>query len=460
MNVVERNLNNAGYPVDCFIEKIDDNLVCGICHNIVRDPPNLEICPHLFCRICIERVTNNSCPVCRKHFKKPLASIPFVEQKINNEKIKCLYYEKGCEWVNTIGTDERNLISHLEKCQFGGFENCKLCSQSVLKMDLEEHKEVCLDEEVECRYCNVKMKRKLIPIHEFIGTTTGIMYCENSYMCKFKQCRVILKSKEELEYHLKNDCEKDTMVCCVCDDIHVVRCNKFEEHCLEQNATAVDVARSILKFRDIQRVKYGCIGSLIDVMIDDMEGGENREAHHEWVVAQIIDTISIPCKKVYCKIIGTDTRGWFKLEDTEIIGTFTSIEIVRENEKQVKKYILDWLKNFECSISVVPKNKYENQPFFVCRTCKTEVFSKSIIGCCLTCSIVCHQGHELVEIESEDRRGYYCRCGSGEMRSRNGVVVKCCANKRDMWEKEQGEQKEIESDDETEVIGYESDEEI
>ena len=54
------------------------------------------------------------------------------------------------------------------------------------------------------------------------------------------------------------------------------------------------------------------------------------------------------------------------------------------------------------------KDYYIVQQWFNCKTCTQ--YNK-FMGCCLSCSKVCHLGHELVAENSS----FYCDCGSGEL---------------------------------------------
>ena len=43
----------GGYDVDRFVGRVDPELVCEICHDVMKEPLQLSWCEHIFCRSCI-----------------------------------------------------------------------------------------------------------------------------------------------------------------------------------------------------------------------------------------------------------------------------------------------------------------------------------------------------------------------------------------------------------------------
>lgn len=111
-----------GYPADMFDPPLTDQLECGICSEIVRDPPNLGGCAHLFCRDCIRVWSKKqlTCPSCRIPFVKSLADCAsmqpnfFVCAHIAQAPIVCPQrVANGCTWrSSSMGTDGRLLLAH------------------------------------------------------------------------------------------------------------------------------------------------------------------------------------------------------------------------------------------------------------------------------------------------------------------------------------------------------------
>ena len=43
-----------------FISEVADNLKCGVCHLVMRQPVQIMTCGHRFCKPCFERIKGYS----------------------------------------------------------------------------------------------------------------------------------------------------------------------------------------------------------------------------------------------------------------------------------------------------------------------------------------------------------------------------------------------------------------
>lgn len=43
----------GGRDTSLFVEEIDEDLLCAICHNVFVDPKEITSCGHIFCSSCI-----------------------------------------------------------------------------------------------------------------------------------------------------------------------------------------------------------------------------------------------------------------------------------------------------------------------------------------------------------------------------------------------------------------------
>lgn len=415
---------DVGYPTDCFISPIEDYLMCNICREVVRDPINLETCPHLYCRKCILGVKNRQCPSCRVIFpNKPLAGIPFLTQMIFDKKIKCIYQEKGCEWIGVLGTDDRTLNDHLEKCEWGGFEPCPQCSKKVQKASMEDHMKICPENEAECKYCLEKMKRKLLMAHTSIGEISG-RWCENRYKCLYPECDAAVK-KEDRKRHANEECKKRITVCYGCEKVHIIPAFSFSSHIKEKVNTVEDAIKFITRS---SIPPSGDIGSIID--ISRPEGGwqlaeimavrEDKSIEYEPYEAP---NFEIEVRPLLENVSDEDKTSWTHSGNIVKMGTYTQPIPEYIEHQEMKESVKDCLKRGECTITEVPHGSYEFQPFYKCITCCGDY--RYGIGCCAVCASLCHSGHNLVlELETG---GSFCDCGSDEMRNNTGRIVKCCA---------------------------------
>ena len=87
-------------------------------------------CHHIFCRDCIAKVKNGSCPQCRKTLKTIVAHL--ARRMIGEIETCCP--NKSCG----VKTSRSELVHHLPKCQFR-ILTCSLCLFAGLKEDLGTH---------------------------------------------------------------------------------------------------------------------------------------------------------------------------------------------------------------------------------------------------------------------------------------------------------------------------------
>jgi hypothetical protein len=80
-----------GLSTDLFLsKKIDDNLLCAICHDVLEDASSMK-CGHTFCQGCIKPIRGNSCPTCRKiNAKKTVTPNIVLRGLIGNLEVRCV----------------------------------------------------------------------------------------------------------------------------------------------------------------------------------------------------------------------------------------------------------------------------------------------------------------------------------------------------------------------------------
>src|SRR6185437_2130645 len=154
----------TGYNPNLFVNKNDiDRLICEICHGVARNPVNLP-CSHLFCRDCLVRHReldpNHKCAKCRILLKDvDLQHMnSFVMQQIYDLKVKCPHPE--CNWIDILGTDNRNYDNHIkQECQYEIIE-CRFCKEKIIRGQLSIHNESNTQTHLNLLYDNIeKLKR-------------------------------------------------------------------------------------------------------------------------------------------------------------------------------------------------------------------------------------------------------------------------------------------------------------
>ncbi|KAH7931913.1 hypothetical protein HPB52_025119 [Rhipicephalus sanguineus] len=86
-----RSPSSGSFP-ELSLEDYDpmpyEELICAICHSVLRDPVECP-CHHVFCRRCIWEWVHkdNSCPICRKRGISAVTPVPpFVRNMLNSLK--------------------------------------------------------------------------------------------------------------------------------------------------------------------------------------------------------------------------------------------------------------------------------------------------------------------------------------------------------------------------------------
>ena len=118
--------NKGGYECE-FVEKPPKAFQseCPVCLLVLREPFQITCCGYAFCRVCIERITQDKkpCPCCNsKDFDK------FEDKRLKRSlyefKIYCINQKQGCEWIGELGDLDNHLNSNpeqqkqLDGCQF------------------------------------------------------------------------------------------------------------------------------------------------------------------------------------------------------------------------------------------------------------------------------------------------------------------------------------------------------
>ncbi|XP_046859884.1 E3 ubiquitin-protein ligase PDZRN3-like [Xenia sp. Carnegie-2017] len=153
-----------GFPVQRFVGRIDPNLICGICANVL-EAAVVTPCGHSFCQKCLEMwleiSETDSCPNCRTTtLLFDLIPVLTLRGIVNNLHTVCVNMENGCKRVMTL----ENLPAHARECDFAKIK-CHACCEEIRKFEVAEHHEVCSElnkSEGKCRPTNSDKLRKTI----------------------------------------------------------------------------------------------------------------------------------------------------------------------------------------------------------------------------------------------------------------------------------------------------------
>eukprot|EP00057_Strongylocentrotus_purpuratus_P009095 XP_011663569.1 PREDICTED: uncharacterized protein LOC100892573 [Strongylocentrotus purpuratus] len=138
------------------VEKLEKELCCAVCMQVLTSPRHLSSCDHTFCEKCLEMVVSSEgeansrlkCPMCRKTSTLPgkgvsgLKSDPLTCGILEALKTKLDSSKKGCD---SCGDTETPLITYCRDC----FEFiCQSCTESHERMKLKytNHRTVLLSD--------------------------------------------------------------------------------------------------------------------------------------------------------------------------------------------------------------------------------------------------------------------------------------------------------------------------
>ena len=145
----------TGYEDHRFETKVDENLHCIICTEVLKDPVQCRRNEHHFCRNCITKHLKHSpkCPTCNDPLTVETLARPqrFLANTLSCLKISCDNSERGCRKVVELGS----LATHVASCGFSPMPcSNDQCEEIISRRDKEIHEnKVCDFRRVKCDYC-------------------------------------------------------------------------------------------------------------------------------------------------------------------------------------------------------------------------------------------------------------------------------------------------------------------
>ena len=149
-----------GYDEERFATTVNQNFLCLICFNVLREP---VLCPrnqHCFCRSCITKHLENSrrCPTCADELTVETLAEPqrMVKDILNELNIHCIYIDRGCHEILQLQYLER----HETTCGFTpAVCTNQGCGATLNQCDLIHHQsELCEFRNLKCHSCGEMTK--------------------------------------------------------------------------------------------------------------------------------------------------------------------------------------------------------------------------------------------------------------------------------------------------------------
>ena len=189
---------------------------CPICLLILKEPCVISCpCGQKMCSECVERIKKEGkpCPLCNKtdfSFMRDYG----LERYMKEFEVRCSHVKDGCDWRGKLGEFEQHLNrnpspeNQLDGCQFVGVECKYICGGLYWRCDVSVHQiDHCMKRPYSCGYCQV---------HEstFEDVTQNHYFeCPKYPVTCPNVCRRNPFERQEIEYHLKDDCPLAKVSC-------------------------------------------------------------------------------------------------------------------------------------------------------------------------------------------------------------------------------------------------------
>ena len=141
----------GGYDYQ-FVKTPSDMLICTVCFLPSKQPYLSECCGHTFCKSCLEgsKKFSNICPMCRSEDFKAMFNKQ-ADRVIRSLHVFCINKKQGCEWQGEVN----DITNHLGNCLFQIVHCPSNCGESLQRQYLISHVETeCPRRRVNCQYCN------------------------------------------------------------------------------------------------------------------------------------------------------------------------------------------------------------------------------------------------------------------------------------------------------------------
>ncbi|XP_065831707.1 TNF receptor-associated factor 4-like isoform X1 [Oscarella lobularis] len=223
-----------GIPLDHFFTKVDENLVCPICREVLRNPVSCRD-GHTFCEACVVEwlARHANCPMDRRPLAKRelIRNLP-VGGLIENLDVRCVNADVGakakarnasspspsrkrfgaaCTCTCTWRGKARNLDDHVRECPYANV-SCPhpLCGDVMLRKFVDAHARTCPERSVSCHACALEMAACDLDEHIEHDCPLAMVPCINGCLT---DGTVTMVSRVHMQDHVCHECGNALVSC-------------------------------------------------------------------------------------------------------------------------------------------------------------------------------------------------------------------------------------------------------
>ena len=157
---------HVGYEYE-FVDQVPEDYFCRQCKHVAREPNITTCCGEVLCKACVDAIIQDKkpCPSCENSNLSSVLQVKY-KSKIQALEVRCTVKDRGCEWTGQL----QHLDAHLDvttgDCQYVDVECPKKCVQKVQKRNVDTHlANECPNRDYRCPHCNFENKFHVVSEH-------------------------------------------------------------------------------------------------------------------------------------------------------------------------------------------------------------------------------------------------------------------------------------------------------
>ena len=181
-----------------FVSEVSDDLLCGACQRVAREPHITDCCGGHFCKACIHRPKEDGqpCPSCAQ---PQFVTIP--DKRDHNRilalQVYCTMKGRGCEWEGRLEDLQAHLDVDANDCQHVDVVCSNKCGQSVPRLLVPSHlADSCPNRDFFCHHCNFTATYRVVRYDHWPECPRFPVPCPNG-------CSVGAVERADMEDHIK-----------------------------------------------------------------------------------------------------------------------------------------------------------------------------------------------------------------------------------------------------------------